>query len=306
MSAYSIASSTRRALVIGASGQVGRALCAAFGRTYAVVAASHQHVQPGQQQVDLADAGGSLTRLYLEVRPEIVLLAGGMCNVDGCELEPDACRQVNVEGTRTVAENARESGAMVVFFSTDHVFSGCRELHCETDPVAPLNVYSESKARAEEVLRECLPDRHLIMRTSWVYGPDAYRRNFVLRLIDHVGQGRPLTVPEDQWGSPTWTEDLARAVRFLVERGETGTFHAAGPEFVSRVRLATRVCARFELDPALIVPRPTSSLGQVARRPLEVQLDCQKLAETGVERFRNIDAGLKGLRAWLTAPAELR
>jgi dTDP-4-dehydrorhamnose reductase len=292
-----------RVLVIGASGQVGRALCAAFASPHAVVPASHQHVEAGQQPIDLGD-GASIARLWRDVQPELVLLAGGMCNVDGCEIEPDVCRRVNVAGTQAIAREAQATGATVVFFSTDHVFDGSCDINRETDPVAPMNVYSESKVQAEEILRRCLPGRHVILRTSGVYGCDAHRRNFVLRLIDRIRRGEPVTVPENQWGSPTFAEDLAGATLALVTRGQTGTFHATSPDFVSRVTFARRICERFELDPSLIVPRATSSLGQAARRPLKVRLDCRKLAEAGVEPFQTIDAGLRRLRASLESVAE--
>ena len=292
-----------RVLVIGASGQVGRALCAAFASRHTVVPASHQHVEAGQQPVDLGD-GASIARLWRDVRPELALLAGGMCNVDGCELEPDACRRVNVAGTQALAHEAQATGATVVFFSTDHVFDGSRDIYRETDPVAPMNVYSESKVQAEEILRWCLPERHLILRTSGVYGCDAYRRNFVLRLIDRIRRREPVTVPEDQWGSPTYAEDLAGAALVLVTRGQTGTFHATSPDFVSRLGFARRICQHFDLDSSLIVPRATSSLGQAARRALKVRLDCRKLDEAGVDPFQTIDAGLDRLRAAFESVAE--
>ena len=291
-----------RALVIGASGQVGRALCAAFARDFAVVAASHEHAGPGHLRVDLADAA-SVDRAFLDARPDVVLLAGGMCNVDRCELEPEACTRVNVNGTREVARHARDSGAKVLFFSTDHVFDGSLGARHEADPVAPLNVYAESKVQAEAILRESLPDRHVILRTSQVYGVDVHRRNFVIRLVDRLREGRSLTVPDDQWGSPTHADDLARAALALLTRGAGGTFHATGPEFVSRLALATRVCERFGLDPALVVARPTHALGQAAKRPLRVRLDCRKLADAGVQPFMTIDSGLQSLDAMLaTAP----
>jgi dTDP-4-dehydrorhamnose reductase len=104
-------------------------------------------------------------------------------------------------------------------------------------------------------------------------------------------------VPCDQYGSPTFTEDLARATYALVERDAGGTFHAAGPEFVDRATLALTICERFGLDGRRIVPTPTSSLGQTARRPLRGRLDCQKLGGTGVAAFRGIDAGLRSLPA---------
>lgn len=297
MTVDSGAGSRGRVLVIGASGQVGRALCCAFQRDYAVVAASYRHVEPGHRHANLSDLP-SLVTLCEEVRPDALLLAGGMCNVDGCEQEPEVCRQVNVGGTEAIARQMAARGGTVIFFSTDHVFDGSRTSNRESDPISPMNVYSASKAEAEEVLRTHLPGRHLVLRTSWVYGFDRYRRNFILRLVDRLREGKPMMVPQDQWGSPTFAQDLANAARALLEAGRSGTFHATGVDFVSRTALAERVCAAFDLDPTLIISRSTISLGQAARRPLMVRLDCAKLADAGVEPFRGLDAGLHAIRSW--------
>jgi dTDP-4-dehydrorhamnose reductase len=283
-------------LLIGASGQLGQALSAVF-RDHDVVPAAYRHAEPGQRIVDLGEPVS--VRLALEAtKPDLVLIAGGETHVDGCEADADRCVRVNVRSTQLIAEHARGRGARVVYYSTDYVFDGAARAYVETDPVSPVNVYGRSKAEAEAVLREILPDRHLVLRTSWVYGPDRQRRNFALRVIDVLSQpGEPLRVPCDQYGSPTFTEDLARATYALVERDAGGTFHAAGPEFVDRATLALTICERFGLDGRRIVPTPTSSLGQTARRPLRGRLDCQKLGGTGVAAFRGIDAGLRSLPA---------
>lgn len=283
-------------LVIGASGQLGRALCEVFSTGHQVVGTAHRHTRSGQVSLDLADAESTLAVLE-ERKPALILLAGAMCNVDLCELEPETCRRVNVLGPRLVAEYALRSGSHLVFFSTDQVFDGTQESYKESDPVGPLNTYARSKAESEAFLRETLPGRHLIIRMAWLYGPDMQRRNFALRLVDRMATEERVAVPADQWGSPTYTEDLARATRFLVEHGHTGTFHATGPELIDRVLLARRVCAHFGLDESHIVPTPTSGLGQAARRPLRVRLHCRKLEMSGAERFSGVDAGLEALRA---------
>jgi len=220
-----------------------------------------------------------------------------MCNVDRCEREPDLCRRINVDGPAAVAAYARRHGSRVVLFSTDHVFDGVQPSYRESDAVNPLSVYARSKMEAENVIRETIPAQCLIIRTGWVYGPDLQRRNFVLRLVDRLRAGEAVDVPVDQWGSPTYTEDLAEAVRFFVEREETGTFHATGPELIDRVSLAHRVCDAFALNASRIVPQPTSALGQLARRSPRVLLNCDKLHGTGAPTFRAVGAGLDALIA---------
>ena len=282
-----------RSLIIGTSGQLGAALASAFA-DHDVLSTAHEHPQPGQITLDLGDAGA--TRAVLDrARPDVVLVAGAMCHVDRCEQEPAQCRRINVDGPALVAGHVNQHGSRVVFFSTDAVFDGRRSSYRENDPTNPLNVYARSKLDAEEEVRAGAPDRHLIVRTGWVYGPDPQRRNFVLRLIHRIGQGERVEVASDQWGSPTFTEDLAVAVRFLVDRGDTGTFHASGPELIDRVSLARMACKRFGVDAGRIIARPTSALGQAAPRPLRVLLDCGKLQATGVPPFRGVAAGLDAL-----------
>ncbi len=292
-----------RVLLIGGSGQLGGALGEAFAGSCDMLATACLHPQRGQVPLDLGDSVAT-TALLESWRPDLVLLAGAMCHVDRCEHEPGLCRRINVEGPIAVAEFARAHGSHVVFFSTDHVFDGTQPSYGESDPARPLSVYARSKMDAEAAIREIVPDQHLIVRTGWVYGPDLHRRNFILRLIDRVQAGELVEVPEDQWGSPTYTADLAGAVRFLVEHDETGTFHATGPEVIDRVSLARRVCERFGLDASRVIPRPTSALGQAAQRSLRVVLDCGRLRGIGAPEFKGVAGGLDSLAAWCASVGE--
>lgn len=185
-----------------------------------------------------------------------------------------------------------------MFYSTDQVFDGARDAHRETNATAPLNMYARGKAEGEAALRELLPDRHLILRTAWFYGPGAARKNFALRLVARLGVGEVVTVVADQWGTPTYTEDLAGATRWLVKRGASGTFHATRPDRIDRLSLARKICGRFGLDARLLVPKATRELGQAAPRPLRVFLDCRKIREAGFGDFRGVGEGLAALHRW--------
>lgn len=294
-----------RILLIGGSGQVGTALQAVFASSNEVLATACRQPRPGHVRLDLADAAAART-LVDDWRPDLVLLAGAMCRVDHCEQDPDRCMQINVSGPAAVAEAAAARHARTVFFSTDHVFDGTQPLYREDDARHPLSVYARSKTAAEDAIRAAAPGRHVIIRTGWVYGPDLQRRNFVLQLVDRLAAGEKVPVPFDQWGSPTYTDDLAAVVRFLVERGATGTFHATGPEFVDRVSLAHRVCQAFALDSGGVVPTPTSALGQAARRSLAVRLDCTTLQSMGAPQFRHLAAGLPALAGWAASSGQRR
>jgi dTDP-4-dehydrorhamnose reductase len=278
-----------RVTIIGGSGQLGVALTKMF--------ADCELTAPSRATLELGDAE-SIRSAMDTAKPQVVLLAAAMTHVDGCELDPAACARVNIDGTRAVAGWAAQAGATVVFFSTDHVFDGHEESYGENDPVHPLNEYARSKVAGERVVREAVPDRHVILRTAWVYGPDRAGRNFALRLVARLRGGERVPVPSDQLGAPTWTDDLAAATRHLVERRVAGTFHATGPEVLDRVALARRICAHFGVDSRGIVPTATADLRQPAPRPLRVRLRCDRLAATGAPAFRGVDDGLAALHAW--------
>jgi len=287
----------RRCLIIGASGQLGRALCAELRVRHEVIEAAHRVTRPDQYCLDLADPA-STARALAQIAPEWILIAGALGNVDRAELERERCLAVNVEGPRAVAEYAQAHGCTVAYYSTDAVFDGTRASYQERDPVAPLNFYARSKVQAETVMQTLLPNRSLVIRTAWLYGPDERRRNFILRLVDELRAGQVVEVPSDQWGSPTYTEDVAHITRVLLEQGSSGLFHAVGPEVVNRAALAQQVCRQFGLDAQLLQPRSSAQLHQVARRPLRVELDCRQLHSMVPHAFRTLTEGLEALSSW--------
>ena len=290
-------SGSERVLLIGASGQLGCALERKFSAG-TLVSASNQHARPGDLVLDLGDFKAT-DAVLRSVRPDVILVAGAMCHLDRCVKEPELCNRINTLGPGRVAQYASENNARVVFFSTDHVFDGVKNSYIESDSVNPLNVYSRSKARAEELLQKVLPQSHLIIRTGWVYGPDTQRRNFILRLIDQLSEGKTVSVPSDQWGSPTYTDDLAETTHYLLSHNAVGIFHATGPDLCDRASLAGKVCDEFSLDRNLVIARATNEMPQIAERSLRVLLDCGKLREFGAPKFRHISEGIQALRSSL-------
>lgn len=293
-----------RVLMLGAAGQLGRALSAALRPDHEVIETVRHHPEPGQHVIDLADPDGVAASLET-LRPEWIIVAGAWCNVDGAETNRETCVRVNVEGPRAAARYAQASGGRLVYYSSDFVFDGSRPLSREQDPLHPLNVYGQSKMAGEEAVRRELPDRHVIVRTTWMYGVDRARKNFVCRLLDELSAGRPMGVPSDLWGTPTYTEDMVAATRALLKRGVTGTVHAVGPQFMSRLAFARLICEVFELDPSGLVPKTMAELRQPARRPSKVRLDCPRLQELGIDPFRGPREGLLALRERLAMVQEV-
>jgi len=260
-----------------------------------VTASVYPVAHPGELELNLADPQ-QIGEVFDSAQPAWILIAGAFCHVDLCETKRKNCFNVNVAGPKRCAELARQTGATVVYYSTDHVFDGTKERYSESDAVQPLNTYAESKVAGEEALRAALPEGHLILRTSWLYGPDPARKNFPIRFTDRLRAGEKVPVPSDQWGSPTYTEDLARVTRFLLEKGARGTFHATGPDFLSRGTLAARICKSYHLDALQATFVETDQLQQPAKRPLRIRLNTDKLAAIGAPPLRGVTEGLKSLR----------
>lgn len=286
-----------KVLVIGASGQVGGWLRAkSLERGHACIGTGNVHAAPGLTDLDIRDAA-AVTNLIGEKRFDAVFLPASLTHVDHAEAHPDECRAINVDGAVNVARAVQRAGGSLVFFSTEHVFAESPTFYPEDAPCRPASMYARSKVEAEQRLRELLPDRHLILRTSWVYGPEAQKKNFVYRAVTTLRQGRPLIVPNDQYGQPTYSPDLADAALDLLTSGHAGTFHVVGPAHLNRLEFARLVCQVFALDPGGIEGVPSAALGQAAPRPRFIGLCRDKLtAALGRDPIRHPRAGLEALK----------
>jgi dTDP-4-dehydrorhamnose reductase len=284
-----------KALVIGASGQVGRYLLREFRSWMNTVGTYYAHPEEGLCRLDITDQA-ECERLLYEEHPTCILLPGAVTHVDWCEDNPEQCYRVNVAGVRNVSATARDLGSRLLLFSTDQVFSESDLAYREEDPVSPLNVYARSKVLAEQVVRELLPGSHLIIRTGWVYGLERQGKNFVLALCRRILQGESVAVPEDQWGSPTYAYDLARATLTLVRQRACGTYHMVGPEWMTRYRFAQEVCRAFGFTKETVRPVSTEVLGQRAPRPRKCRLDTSKFQKAVSLHMRIPQEGLQHMQ----------
>ncbi|GIW43244.1 MAG: NAD(P)-dependent oxidoreductase [Candidatus Binatia bacterium] len=285
-----------RILVIGASGFVGRALLEEFSG--AAEGTYFQHPQAGLRFLDMRDAD-AVAKMLHEVRPSWVLLPAAQPHVDWCEEHREESREINVQGSANVARAAREAGARVVFFSSDYVFDGASGPYDEGAAPAPVNVYGRQKLEAEQQILEANP-ANVVVRVCGVYGYESPPKNFVMTLLRRLQGGETVRVPSDQWGTPTYVRDIARVVRGLVEKGEAGIWHVAGPDWLPRHEFAHRVCAFFGLDAQRIQPVPTAALQQKAPRPKRAGLVARRASE-GLPSCRGIVEGLSALASELRA-----
>jgi len=167
----------------------------------------------------------SCNRAFRDLQPTLVINCAAYTKVDLAEKERGAANQCNGYGVGHLAELCRNYGAMLVHFSTDYVFDGTVSRPLETtDPLGPLSAYGKSKLLGEQLLRQDAPDRWLILRTAWLYGPGG--PCFPATMVNVAKQGKPLKVVDDQHGTPTFTYDLVDATLELIHRqAPSGIWH---------------------------------------------------------------------------------
>jgi dTDP-4-dehydrorhamnose reductase len=287
-----------RALVIGASGQVGAALAARLVALHHEVVGTHRGVAgPATRFLDLADHAAT-ARLIEETAADWVFCPAGLTHVDWCEDHAAEAMAANRDAPAAAARAAVERGAGFVYFSTEYVFDGAGGPYGEDDRVNPLSVYGRSKLEGERAALAANP-RTLVVRTTVVYGPEPQGKNFVYQLLHRARRGEPMRVPTDQRSSPTYNPDLAAATVELAERGVTGVVHVAGPEVVDRHAFARLACEVFDLDPGFLEPVTTAGLRQRAARPLDAGLRTDRVRALVTVPLRRPKDGLAAMRAAL-------
>ena len=291
-----------RALVIGASGQVGAALLRALAaRGHAAVGTWAHHAYPGLVPLDFTDPG-AVERLIGEARPDWVVCPAALSHVDYCEDHPDEAFVANLHAPVTAAKAADRVGAGFVYYSSDYVFDGIGGPYAEEAPPRPLGVYGRSKWEGEQAVLGAL-ERSLVIRTSVVYGPEPQEKNFAYQLIRACRGGQGFRPAVDQRASPSYNEDVATATIECCEREQRGIWHLAGADVLDRMAFAHLVCRVFDLDGSRLTPVTTAELKQKAGRPLDGGLRITKAQAQLRTLLRGAEAGLRAMREALATGA---
>ena len=217
----------------------------------------------------------SLLAATKEFSPDWIVHCAAWTDVDGCEIEKKRAWESNAMAALQIALVARERKARLLFLSTDYVFDGfSRVPYTESDPPHPLSQYGNSKLGGERFV-QLVTDEHLIVRTSWLFGPGG--KNFVDTISDRLNRGENVSVVNDQRGCPTYTADLVEALHDLMIRNVRGLFHVASGDGASWYELALAIAEHFGRTD-LVTPTTTAALNRPAPRPAYSMLDCTKYA----------------------------
>ena len=279
-----------RITLFGASGLLGQELAQALSKEQLTTLSS--------RDADLRDQP-RLEQVIRDSQPDWVVLSAAYTDVDGCETSRELAAAVNHQGAINVASAARTAGARLIFLSTDYVFDGTKSTPYEIgDTRHPINVYGETKARAEDQLLEMLPDV-CIVRTSWLFGHGGkcFPATILKLAAPKPESATPqLSVVNDQRGSPTFTRDLASAISQLCNRGARGIIHATNSGDCTWYEFAKEI-VRMSGLPATVKPVTTADFPRPARRPANSVLSPASLHIHAIQMPSWQDA----LRRYLTA-----
>jgi dTDP-4-dehydrorhamnose reductase len=266
-------------LVFGGNGQLGRELFHATAERHVALRALTR------AEADIADEAAVAAALK-RGKPDLVVNAAAYTSVDGAESHDAEARRGNEVGPAVLAAACANAGIPLIHISTDYVFDGSKDgAYRESDPVHPINAYGRSKAAGEDAVRRAL-DRHVILRTAWLYSP--FGRNFLKTILQLAQTRDALRIVADQYGSPTSARELAEAIlhiapRLIAEPRLSGTYHFTANGATTWYGFAECIVAAAAPITGrhpLVTPIATADYPTPAKRPANSRLDCSLFVQT--------------------------
>ena len=276
-------------LLFGKNGQVGWELqrsLSLFGELVAL--GRHEDHNPEGLCGDLANLEG-IAQTIKQVRPDVVVNAAAYTAVDRAESELEIADKINAEAPGVIAKQCDQIGAWMIHYSTDYVFNGSgHHAWRETDLPAPLSIYGQTKLAGENAIRAGT-ERHIILRTSWVYG--AHGQNFIKTILRLASERPYLSIIDDQWGAPTGAELLADVTaqivpQILKDETKSGIYHCAARGETNWHSYASYIVETAMMNgknlktaTGSIEPISSSNYKAAAHRPLNSRLNCKKIEQ---------------------------
>jgi dTDP-4-dehydrorhamnose reductase len=297
-------------VLLGASGQLGWQLRRSLS-VVGDVTALDRNSAPGCG--DLARPE-ELARTIQAAKPDVIVNAAAYTAVDRAETERDAAFAINANAPSVLAEAAQRCGAWLVHYSTDYVFDGSGERPWrESDPTAPISVYGSSKLAGERaVVQRC--ERHLILRTSWIF--DSWGQNFLKSILRAAAGQENLRVVNDQCGAPTRAALIADVTAHILRQlsaQASGTYHVAAAgttnwhEYAVLAVAHARDCGMpLKASPETITAIPSSEYPQAAARPRNSRLDTNRVRATFGVNLPLWQDGVRAVVAELAATAAVK
>ena len=233
------------------------------------------------EEMDITDAD-SVDRVITQANPDAVIHCAAYTAVDLAEDNEEICRKVNARGPENIAKTCKKLDIKMIQISTDYVFDGQGERPWEPDDECdPQSVYGRTKYEGEQAVIRNL-DKYFIVRIAWAFGING--KNFVKTMLRLAETHDQLTVVCDQYGSPTYTHDLARLLVDMIQTDKYGIYHATNEGFCSWYDFAKAIFEKAGKN-VTVKPVTTAEYGAKAFRPANSRMSKEKLSKNGFERL---------------------
>jgi len=283
-------------LVAGASGFLGGKIYDTFSRRHKTIGTCFRKRDANIDfiPVDITNRS-AVTNLFSDIDFDVCVHVTGLADPDYCEVHKQEAWDVNFLGTKYVAEECLNRNVRLVYISTDYVFDGKKPGgYSEQDLPNPLQVYGKTKLEAERIIVE-LP-KSLIVRIPVIYGfnNEGDKETFVKKILRSLRAGDRVAVDDRQRRCPTLIDDIAEIIHQLIDMKQTGIYHVACSEVLTKYDWALKISDVFELPRELINARRDTV--RPARRPFDSRLKIDRLCELGISPPRNLTEGLSEMR----------
>ncbi|NLL50320.1 MAG: dTDP-4-dehydrorhamnose reductase [Eubacteriaceae bacterium] len=271
-----------KVLLTGTSGQLGKEIKERLKELNIAVIATFRN------DFDITSRE-SVRTFFLKEKPDIIVHCAAYTAVDQAETERELCYSINAEGTKNIAEVAKEIDATLVYVSTDYVFDGeSPEPYLPNEKTKPVNYYGLTKEQGEKIVANLL-DKYFIVRTSWLYGDG---KNFVKTMLKLSQEQQTIRVVNDQVGTPTYTKDLANLIVEMIQTTKYGIYHGVNEGYCSWYDFAVEI---FKEANIAIKVEPILSAEYItkAKRPNNSRLSTENLTKNGFQKMPTWQNALK-------------
>lgn len=263
-----------KVFVTGSKGQLG------YDVVNELEKRGHTAIGVDIEELDITDAE-AVDKMITEAAPDAVIHCAAWTAVDAAEDNEEKCRQVNAYGTENIAKVCKKLDCKMMYISTDYIFDGKGTRPWEPDdPVTtPLNVYGQTKYEGELAVRNNVK-KFFIVRIAWVFGKG---KNFIKTMLNLAKTHDHLTVVNDQYGTPTYTYDLARLLVDMIETDKYGNYHATNEGgYITWYDFACEIFRQAGVD-IEVEPVSSAQYAAKAKRPENSRMNKQKLVDNGFE-----------------------
>jgi len=264
-----------RILITGAKGQLGN-------DCRQVLQAGHILEAIDLDELDITDAR-AVNTMICDFKPHAILNCAAFTDVDACEKEKALAWKINVKGPENLARSAGNHNARLIHISTDYVFSGRKKVpqpYVEQDAPNPISYYGRTKFEGEKAVQQATTN-YLIVRTAWLYGFHGHNFLKTMLRLALAAPRKPITVVNDQFGSPTWSYTLAQQLQKLIHAGVTGICHATSEGYCTWYELACAFLHKIGAAHTLS-PCTTEDYSRPAVRPKNSILENGRLKKEGI------------------------